>query len=98
MLLIAVVAIILCGIIMLSSGLISVLRSGMIGGFLALFFGIPVIAVGVWMIFGIAFFPGIVHFLGAVLAMVGGLMSIIPSIKRPRKPRSRREHDMMKKR
>lgn len=91
MLLISLVAMILCGIIIIVSGLITFWRSGSIGGFLSLFFGIPVIVAGIWMYLGIQLYPGIIHFIGAILAIIGGILSIVPAVKRPQDPRMRRK-------
>lgn len=95
MLLIILVVMILCGIVIIIAGIVSFFRSGTIGGFLSLFFGIPVIVAGVWMIFAVGFYPGLAHFAGAVLAMVGGIVSIIPAIRGPPKPKTRREKDIV---
>ncbi|MFW9831377.1 MAG: hypothetical protein ACFFD8_06345, partial [Candidatus Thorarchaeota archaeon] len=91
MMLITIIAMVLCGIIILVAGIISYWQSGSIGGFLALFFGIPVIIAGIWMMMGIGFYPGITHFLGGIIGIFGGILSIIPSIKRPRKPKGKRK-------
>lgn len=91
MMLVVVVAMILSGIIMIAAGIISFWRSGSIGGFLALFFGIPVIIAGIWLMLGIGFYPGIAHFIGGILGIIGGILSIIPSIKPPRKPKGKRK-------
>ncbi len=96
MLLVSIVAMILCGIIIIVSGLITFWHSGSIGGFLSLFFGIAVIAAGVWMYLGIQLYPGIIHFIGAILAITGGILSIAPAVKRPQDPRSRRKRNKEK--
>lgn len=83
----------LSGSVIIVGGIVSFFRSGGIGGFLSLFFGIAVIAGGIWMLLVVTFYPGIVHFAGAILAIVGGILSIIPGIKGPPKPKSRREKD-----
>jgi hypothetical protein len=95
MLLIILVVMVLCGIVIVIAGIVSFFRSSTIGGFLSLFFGIPVIVAGVWMVFGVGFYPGLAHFAGAVLAMVGGVLSIIPAIRRPPQPKTRREKDIV---
>jgi hypothetical protein len=86
---------ILSGSIIIIAGVISFFKSGAIGGFLALFFGIAVVIGGIWMIYGALFYPGIAHFAGAILAMVGGILSIAPGVKGPRRPRTRREKDIL---
>ncbi len=95
MLLITIGVMLLCGIVIIVAAVVSIFRSGVIGGFLSLFFGIPVIAAGVWMVFGVGFYPGLTHFLGAILAMMGGVMSLIPAIRGPPKPKTRREKDIV---
>ncbi len=95
MLLIILVVMVLCGIVIIVAGIVSFFRSGSIGGFLSLFFGIPVIAAGAWMVFAVGFYPGLAHFAGAILAMVGGVVSIIPAIRGPPQPKTRREKDIV---
>ncbi len=95
MLLIIIVVMVICGIIIIVASIVSFFRSGVIGGFLSLFFGIPVIAAGAWMMIAIGFYPGIAHFVGAILAMTGGVISLIPRIRGPPKPKTRREKDII---
>lgn len=93
MMIIIIIVMGISGFVIIVGGIVSFFRSGGIGGFLSLFFGIAVIAGGIWMIVGVTFYPGIVHFAGAILAIVGGILSIIPGIRGPSKPKSRREKD-----
>lgn len=95
MLQIIIVVMVICGVVLIVASVISVFRSGVIGGFLSLFFGIPVLAAGAWMIFGVGFYPGLWHFVGAILAMIGGVMSLIPAIRGPPKPKTQREKDIV---
>ncbi len=95
MLLIMITVMILSGSIVIIAGVIAFFKSGAIGGFLAMFFGIAVIVGGIWMMYGALFYPGIAHFAGAILAIVGGVLSIIPGVKGPPKPRTRREKDIV---
>jgi len=95
MLIIAIVVMVICGIAIIIAGVVAFFRSGTIGGFLSLFFGIPVIAAGAWMMLGVGFYPGLAHFAGAILAMVGGVLSIIPAVRGPPKPKTRREKDIV---
>jgi hypothetical protein len=69
---------------MIVSGIIAYWDNPVLGGYLALFFGIPVIIMGVWLVYGVHFFPGIFHFLGAILGIIGGLICVIPSILKRR--------------
>jgi peptidoglycan biosynthesis protein MviN/MurJ (putative lipid II flippase) len=84
MILIAIVAVVFSGILMIVSGIIAYWDNPVLGGYLALFFGIPVIIMGVWLVYGVHFFPGIFHFLGAILGIIGGLICVIPSILKRR--------------
>jgi hypothetical protein len=93
MMIIIIIVMGISGSVIIVGGIVSFFRSGGIGGFLSLFFGVAVIAGGIWMLLVVAFYPGIVHFVGAILAIVGGILSIIPGIKGPPKPKSRREKD-----
>jgi hypothetical protein len=95
MMVIIIVVMVLSGIAIIISGVISFFRSGTLGGFLALFFGIAVIAAGAWMMYVIYFYPGIAHFAGAALAIAGSILSIIPAVKGPPKPKTRREQDII---
>ncbi|MHA2406211.1 MAG: hypothetical protein ACXACH_05620 [Candidatus Hermodarchaeia archaeon] len=94
MMLIMIVVMVICGIVLIVAGVVSFFRSGVIGGFLSLFFGIAVIAAGAWMMFVVGFYPGIAHFAGAILAIVGGVLSIVPAVRGPPKPKTRREIDI----
>ena len=87
MILIAIVAVIFSAILMIVSGIISYWDNPVLGGYLALFFSIPVIIIGVWLIFGVHFFPGIFHFLGAILGMIGGLTCVLPAFLKRRELR-----------
>lgn len=78
MILIAIVAVIFSAICMIVAGIISYWDNPVLGGYLALFFSIPVIIMGVWLVYGVNFFPGIFHFLGAILGIIGGLTCVIP--------------------
>ncbi len=78
MILIAIVAVIFSAICMIVSGIISYWDNPVLGGYLALFFSIPVIIVGVWLVYGVYFFPGIFHFLGAIIGIIGGLTCVLP--------------------
>lgn len=93
--LIAIVSMVTCGSVIIVAGFISFYRSGTIGGFLALFLGIIVIAVGIWLTYGLSLYPGPLQFLSGVLAIVGGIVSIIPAWKPPPKPESRRQRDQL---
>ncbi|MFX1300711.1 MAG: hypothetical protein ACFFAL_04205 [Promethearchaeota archaeon] len=92
MILIAIVAVIFSAICMIVSGIISYWDNPVLGGYLALFFSIPIIIVGVWLVFSVNFFPGIFHFLGAILGIIGGLTCVIPiylkrrELRKPSRP------------
>jgi peptidoglycan biosynthesis protein MviN/MurJ (putative lipid II flippase) len=90
MILIAIVAVIFSAIVMIVSGIISYWDNPVLGGYLALFFSIPVIIVGVWLVYGVYFFPGIFHFLGAILGIIGGLICVIPTFLKRRELRKER--------
>jgi len=62
------------GIMLLISTLITFLKSGTIGGFLAILFAIPALIT-----------TGILGIMGAILAIIGGILAMAPSVKRPRK-------------
>jgi hypothetical protein len=94
MMLIIIIVMVICGSAIIVAGVVSYFRSGVIGGFLSLFFGIAVIAAGAWMMFVVAFYPGIAHFAGGILALVGGVLSIVPSVRGPPKPKTPREKDI----
>jgi len=87
MIFIAIVAVVFSGILMIISGIIAYWDNPVLGGYLALFFAIPVIIMGVWLVYGVNFFPGIFHFLGAILGIIGGLICVIPSILKRRELR-----------
>ena len=94
MMLIIITVDVICGAVLIVGGIVSFFRSGVIGGFLSVFFGIAVIAAGAWMMFGVNFYPGIAHFAGGILAIIGGVLSIVPSVRGPPKPKTRREKDI----
>lgn len=96
MMLIIIVVNVICGCATIVAGVVSFFRSGVIGGFLSLFFGIAVIASGGWMMLVVSFYPGIAHFAGGILAIVGGILSILPRVRGPPKPKTRREKDIRK--
>ncbi len=93
MLLISIAIMVICGIVTILAGFISFYRSGTLGGFLALFLGIIVLAVGIWLTFGLSLYPGPLQYASGVLAIVGGIVSIIPAWKPPQEPESRRQRD-----
>ncbi|MFX0077907.1 MAG: hypothetical protein ACFE8O_01595 [Candidatus Hermodarchaeota archaeon] len=87
MIIIAIVAVIFSAILMIVSGIISYWDNPVLGGYLALFFSIPVIIIGAWLVYGVHFFPGIFHFLGAILGIIGGLTCVIPNYLKTRELR-----------
>ena len=97
MILIAIVAVIFSGIVMIVSGIISYWDNPVLVGYLALFFSIPVIIVGVWLVYGVNFFPGIFHFLGAILGIIGGLICVIPTFLKRRELSEQRRRRKKKK-
>ena len=60
------------GVLVLIAAIIIYMRSGKLGGILAIIFAIPVFAVG-----------GIIGWIGAVLAIVGGALSLASTMKPP---------------
>jgi hypothetical protein len=94
MMLIIIVVNVICGSAIIVAGVVCYFRSGVIGGFLSLFFGIAVMATGAWMMLVVHFYPGIAHFVGGILALVGGILSIVPGVRGPPKPKTRREGDI----
>lgn len=97
MILIAIVAVIFSAIVMIVSGIISYWDNPVLGGYLGLFFSIPVIIVGVWLMYGVNFFPGILHFLGALLGIIGGLICVIPTFLKRRELSAQRRPRRKKK-
>lgn len=91
--LVVIGSMVFCGIIIIVAGFISLYRSGTIGGFLALFLGIIVLGVGIWLTFGLNLYPGPLQFLSGALVLVGGIVSLIPAWKPPQTPESRKQRD-----
>jgi magnesium-transporting ATPase (P-type) len=89
----AIASMVICGIVIIVAGFISLYRSGSLGGFLALLLGIIVLAVGFWLTYGLRLYPGPLQFLSGVLTVVGGILSIIPAWKPPQIPESRKQRD-----
>ncbi|MFX0169938.1 MAG: hypothetical protein ACFE89_11360 [Candidatus Hodarchaeota archaeon] len=71
---------ILIGSMLLIAGVISIWRSGPLGGFLAIIFASPSFVV-----------LGLTYYVAPVLAIIGGILSIAPSIRRP-KQKTKRPH------
>lgn len=97
MILIAIVAVVFSAICMIVSGIISYWDNPVLGGYLALFFSIPVIIVGVWLVYGVYFFPGLFHFLGGILGIIGGLTCVIPIYLKRRELRTQSRQKRKKK-
>ncbi len=97
MILIAIVAVIFSAILMIVSGIISYWDNPVLGGYLTIFFSVPIIIVGAWLVYAVQFFPGIFHFLGAILGIIGGLICVIPTYLKRRElreqSRSRRKKE-----
>lgn len=71
-------AAILFGTFILIGGTIAIRRSGPIGGLLSIIFAIP------------SFIPiGQLFWIGPILTIIGGIMSIVPSVKPPPKPKKK---------
>ncbi len=94
MMLIIIVVNVICGSAIIVAGVVCYFRSGVIGGFLSLFFGIATLATGAWMMLVVHFYPGIAHFAGGILTIVGGILCIVPGVRGPPKPKTRREKDI----
>jgi hypothetical protein len=74
LILISIIAAVSSGIMLLVSGVIIFRKSGAIGGFLAILFAIPALVT-----------TGIIGIIGAILAIIGGILAMAPSLKRPEK-------------
>ena len=78
--LILIIVGVLIGGMLLLAGVISIWRSGPFGGFLAIIFASPAFVV-----------ISPTYFVAPILGIIGGILSIAPSIRRP-KPKSKRAY------
>ncbi len=97
MILIAIVAVIFSAILMIFAGIISYWDNPVLGGYLTIFFSVPIIIVGAWLVYAVHFFPGIFHFLGAILGIIGGLICVIPTYLKRRELREQSKSRRKKK-
>lgn len=76
---VTIAAAVACGIAVLAGAAIAIMRSGALGGLLILVFATPAFIV-----------TGILGWIGAALAIVGGMFALLSGVRPPPKERSRK--------